>query len=289
MTQDGLSAAPRRFTVGGVVNAALPVFRRNFWHFFAIAVVVGLPLFVLSFVFAATYAMPASGGRLGMGQEETGAKILSVLLVFVAIVTYFVIQSAISFGTLMDLRGQRAGVRQCISRGVAFLPRLLVNSLVLLLVIFVAAVVAMMFVIAWLMSLGNATTEGDAYWISLMVGLGLGALVVFLLCLWWVFVTAMVAENLGPIASFGRSRRLTKGHRWGILGILIVVILANFLCSLVIGELLLAGAVATATLLNVVVALIFTVLSAVLSAVGYYALRAEKENFGLADLARVFD
>ena len=49
------------------------------------------------------------------------------------------------------------------------------------------------------------------------------------------------------------------------------------------------GAVATATLLNVVAALAFSALSSVLTAVGYYALRAEKEGFGLADLARVFD
>jgi hypothetical protein len=118
---------------------------------------------------------------------------------------------------------------------------------------------------------------------------GMLVLAMFWFVSWWVFVPVMVVENAGAIAGFGRSRRLTKGHRWEIFGIVVLVFVANAACSYVVGTIGRSGVVATAALLNVVLVLAFATLSSVLNAVGYYALRAEKERFGLGDLARIFE
>jgi hypothetical protein len=41
--------------------------------------------------------------------------------------------------------------------------------------------------------------------------------------MWMVALPACVVEGLGPIKSLGRSANLTKGHRWKILGIFLVL------------------------------------------------------------------
>jgi hypothetical protein len=40
---------------------------------------------------------------------------------------------------------------------------------------------------------------------------------------WSIALPACVIEGLGPVDSLGRSARLTKGHRWKIFGIVILV------------------------------------------------------------------
>jgi hypothetical protein len=290
MTQ-GLEA-PSRFSVGGVVGASLALLRRNFWQFFAVAVVAGLPLLALSFLFA-MFGAPVPRGP-GAGPPFAAPAPLQTLfslgLGFLAILTYFVIQAAINFGALQELRGARPAVGACIARGIAVLPRVFVAALLLFLAMFALSFVALAVFYGLGMAAGAASTQGSGLGIvSLVAVIGVFALAMWVFVSWWVFVPAIVTENAGPMACFGRSRRLTKGHRWGILGIVLLVFVTNLASSLVIGMIGQAGAVATAALLNVVVALAFSALSSVLTAVGYYALRAEKEGFGLADLARVFD
>jgi len=214
--------------------------------------------------------------------------VLSAITGFVGVLTYFVIQSAINYGALQDLRGKAPAVAPCISRGLAVLPRVFVASLFLSLAMFALTFVAVLVVYGIAMAIAATTGRGvtiGAVWVAAVFGVS----ALFLFVTWWVFVPSIVVENAGPAACFRRSRLLTKGHRWGILGIVMVVFVANFGCSVVIAFIGHSGAIATAALLNVVVALAFTAFSSVLTAVGYYALRAEKEGFDLADLAPIFD
>lgn len=46
---------------------------------------------------------------------------------------------------------------------------------------------------------------------------------IMLAVMWSVAAPAMVAERIGVFASFGRSRRLTKGARWRIVGLCVLV------------------------------------------------------------------
>jgi hypothetical protein len=289
MTQQGFEGAPRRFSVGGVVGAALPLLRRNFWHFFAIAFVLGIPLMVLIVLFAqfASGAHPPAAPFTPPGTAET---VFSAAVGFVFVLTYFAIQSAINVGTLLDLRGQRPTVGHCIARGLGVLPRVFVAALLLFVGLFALTFVAVLAAYGIALAIGTSTGQMVSMnAVSAAAVLGVILLGMALFLRWWVFVPAIVVENVGSIAAFRRSATLTKGHRWGILGIVLLVFITNLACSMVIGTIAEFGAIATAALLNVVLTLAFFALSSVLVAVGYYVLRAEKEGFGLADLAQVFD
>ena len=47
---------------------------------------------------------------------------------------------------------------------------------------------------------------------------------IILLLMWWVYIPAIVVEGKGIIGAFGRSRELTRGRRWHILGLAVIVL-----------------------------------------------------------------
>jgi hypothetical protein len=125
-------------------------------------------------------------------------------------------------------------------------------------------------------------------------GITVGSLLVMAIALTivvlvWVFVPASVVERAGPIACFRRSLALTKGRRWPIFGIVLILLIANVAASAITKLLILNGAPLGGAVLNILVALFFMALSAVLSAVGYFYLRAEKEGVAVEDVVKVFD
>jgi ACR3 family arsenite efflux pump ArsB len=113
------------------------------------------------------------------------------------------------------------------------------------------------------------------------------ALTIFTLA--WVFVPAIVIERAGPIGGFKRSLALTKGRRWPVLGIILILAIANGLTSVLTWSLMAEAAPIGGAVLNALATLFFVVLAAVLSAVGYFHLRAEKEGRALDAVVRSFD
>lgn len=76
----------------------------------------------------------------------------------------------------------------------------------------------------------------------ILMGLGvmLGSLLlvipgVMLFLRWSVAVPALVVERAGILGSLGRSRDLTRGHRWAVLGFLLVTGLLNLVAFAVFG------------------------------------------------------
>lgn len=67
---------------------------------------------------------------------------------------------------------------------------------------------------------------------------------VILFLMWSVATPALVTERTGIFAAFGRSRFLTKGARWKILGLLIVIWIVLFMASGVVGAITVAFGVA---------------------------------------------
>jgi hypothetical protein len=107
--------------------------------------------------------------------------------------------------------------------------------------------------------------------------------------MWFVGVAACVVERLGPWASLRRSRELTKGYRWKLFGLTLLVLVAG-LSSSGIASLLtaLAGPVAGLT-----GQLIWTGISAaftgIVISVTYYDLRVIKEGIDIDQITAVFD
>jgi hypothetical protein len=116
----------------------------------------------------------------------------------------------------------------------------------------------------------------------------------------WVLVAPIAILEPG-VDVWGRSIALTRGHRWGLFGILVVfhggmlVVLAavgaatGFMGGLVLGS---TQAVEDSLLLTAVTALpapLFVSFRSVLEVVLYEQLRAEKEGVDVTQLAAVFE
>ena len=108
-------------------------------------------------------------------------------------------------------------------------------------------------------------------------------------CAWYVAVVATVAEGTPVGAAFSRSAALTRGNRWVVLLILIVVAVGSGMLGGVIGAIgaLFLPLVAQAILVTVVSAAV-AALGAVIQGVTYYELRVLKEGLAADDLAVVF-
>ncbi|MER9768691.1 hypothetical protein NKJ09_21800 [Mesorhizobium sp. M0189] len=131
--------------------------------------------------------------------------------------------------------------------------------------------------------------------IGLLVGLGAGlasiALLVPGIILWlgWcVAVPVLIQERLGVFGSMSRSRVLTKGNRWPLFGLfLILMVIAMVIQWVMLAVIVMFGGI----IADVAAALVSTVLSMVLSvatAVSYVELRQVKEGTSVEELSQIF-
>ncbi|HEY6254878.1 MAG TPA: hypothetical protein VIY51_03705 [Xanthobacteraceae bacterium] len=146
---------------------------------------------------------------------------------------------------------------------------------------------------------------GIAIIVPVLVGLASMLLLfpgLMLYTMWFVATPVCVVEQLGPLASMGRSRELTKGHRWKIFGMLLLLLLPAIVVGGIVGAILVssAGAVGllslsaamTSTLaqiLNLIWSAIWTAFFAILIVVTYHDLRVAKEGIDTDQIAAVFE
>ena len=133
---------------------------------------------------------------------------------------------------------------------------------------------------------------GVAFLTTLLVGLA-GLLLIIpgliLFKAWYVAIPACVVERLGPWTSLQRSAALTKGNRWKVARLIIVLAVITG-----IGEGLVAAVTAEAGMtIGLVANLIWSALvrafSAILGVVIYHDLRVAKEGVDTDQIAAVFD
>src|SRR5205823_4331074 len=181
---------------------------------------------------------------------------VGIFLVFV--IAANLLTAAVSYGVFQDLRGQRAGFGGCLARGVASILPVMVASLLF----------------------------------SLLVGLASLLLVVPGVTVWltcWLYIPVIVVEKRGIAESLKRSAFLTRGRRWRMFGLWLVVIIASQLSTTVLEK------VSTAVIGDWGAVIVYvwysatTAFTAVMTAVSYYYLRADKEGIAIDDIAAVFD
>jgi hypothetical protein len=134
---------------------------------------------------------------------------------------------------------------------------------------------------------------GLALGMGFFVGIGLLMLIVpgvVLLIMWTVATPACVVERLGVGASMARSSDLTRGHRWQIFGMLILV---GFVESIAGAGVKAALGVAGSAGLVIAGTLLWNGLSgafsAILAVATYHDLRVAKEGVDTGRIAAVFD
>jgi uncharacterized membrane protein len=205
--------------------------------------------------------------QLGGDAETVGGAVRSFVAAIVGVILEFVGQAVILYGAFQAMRGRPVIIGDAVRRGFSrFLSIVGVSILV---------------------SLG------------VFVGLILFIIPGIILALRWsVALPACVVENLGPIAAMRRSADLTKGHRWQIFGLFVLIIVVAVIAFAVIGALVGMGLLAAPetlgrlVLLGIVTVIITAIVTAyfnVVAAMIYHDLRVAKEGVGTEEIAAVFD
>jgi hypothetical protein len=215
-----------------------------------------LVFFVVTTVAALPNVLITQGTAADIAAASAGMLIIGGL---VTIILEMLSQAIVLYGAFQDMRGRPVNLGE--SLGVAF-GRLL-------------------------------PIIGVAICISIGVGLGLVLLIVpglILMTMWFVATPVCVVEQKGPLASMGRSSELTKGHRWKIFGMVVLVLIVGGVASAIIqGVLTLTGS----TVLVIVGTLIWNgvwgAFYAIFVVVTYHDLRVAKEGVDVHQIAAVFD
>jgi hypothetical protein len=245
------------FGVGNVLSQGWDVLSKNLAPFTIIALVVTSPSFLYQLVNGiaplATNATTTDGtfyvGRTVVGWGAFVALLIEMVLRQVAV-------GAISYGVFQEMRGQRADFADCLRRAGAL--------------IFVVTGVAIVSVIARVL----------ATLLLIIPGLIVATML-------WVAIPVAVVERPGVLGSLSRSAVLTKGNRWGVFGIMLLISIGTIVASYLVEQI--AGAAAPGAFVAWIVAAAITAYVASVTAVGYCSLRFAKEGVGIDEIAKVFD
>jgi hypothetical protein len=253
MTDTALSArfAEGDFRVGRILSRTSSVLSRNFLPFFIVTAIANLPGALL---------IKISTDPANLTPE---AAFGSLGLIFVGLILTVVLnvlcQAIVLYGAFQDMRGRPVNLVESLQVGFArFFP-----------------IIGLAIVAYFLITLAS----------MLLIVPGL-----ILLTMWFVATPACVVERLGPIRSMRRSSQLTKGHRWKVFGlILLVAVLGSIIIGVInLGFELMAGPIG-ALIAGVVLNGIWGAFYAIAVVVTYHDLRVAKEGINIEQIAAVFD
>ncbi|GLH75780.1 hypothetical protein SSBR45G_06880 [Bradyrhizobium sp. SSBR45G] len=130
--------------------------------------------------------------------------------------------------------------------------------------------------------------------VALLSALGIGLASLFFLipgamvyCALYVAVPACVIEKAAVFDSINRSSDLTKGYRWQIFGLILLVSVVSLIVLILFGWF--GGITLWGGLLYFAWQVVTTAFGAVLAAVVYHDLRVAKEGIDVDSLALIFD
>ena len=239
------------FVVGRVLNRTFSVLTRNFLTFFTVTAVASLPSVLLSQ--SSKFSATASPEEIlsGLG--------LLFLGIFLALILYTLSQAVVLYGAFQDMRGHPVSLTESLQVGLRrFFP-------------IIGVAICMAFVLIF------------AFLLFIVPGL-------ILMTAWFVATPACVVERLGPIRSMGRSRQLTKGHRWKIFGLMLLLFLISGIISPTLAVALSAMGGETLVMIgNLIWSGIWGAFYAIAAVVAYHDLRAAKEGIDIEQIAAVFD
>ncbi|MEW6631487.1 MAG: hypothetical protein AB1440_11505 [Pseudomonadota bacterium] len=276
-----------RFRIGRVFSNTFSVIGRSLGP---IAVIVGLfstlPALVYNYWnFTRLAGMPAGGVAAMERSAMASYGIISLIAALVIFMLAFLAQAALVRATVEDLNGKRPAVGDCIQIALrSFLPALGIGVVVFLAMVvagFVMVMIASLIpFIGWL--IGLAMLIAAAIWVLSIS----------------VAIPVVVQERDGVFGSISRSRALTKGSRWSIFGLFLIIGLIaaviqggfSLLFGLVVASAggISATGVAVGAIGSSLVSTIFSTVVSVAIAVTYVELRQVKEGASVDELAEIF-
>ncbi len=254
------------FRIGRILARSFNILVRNIVPFAILAgLLIGVEFVAEKLITAAEdFLVPDTAQRADDGTvpfEELGvtggllAVALTILLLVISLLFYFLAQAVVIFGTLQDLRGQRANVLDCIKGGLKpVVPIVLIGvlSTIIISLGFILIIPGIIFAVG--------------YYVVIPVG---------------------VIERPGVGASLVRSRELVRGHGWRVFGLLIIITLITQFGLTVDGLFGLGNEIWG--ILGTVRDVLGTAFAAITSAVAYHDLRILKDGANVDEIAAVFD
>ncbi|RWM16867.1 MAG: hypothetical protein EOR72_09245 [Mesorhizobium sp.] len=249
---------PGRFEIGRVFSNTFGVIGRNIELCVGLAALfAGLPTLIIRMSTQSQINAMLEPGAMPDPSAAFRNSSVTIIAGLISFVCTLLLQSALVRATIEDLNGKRPSFGDCIQIAIRFLlPTLAIGILV-----------------------------------GLGAGIGLMLLIVPGIILWlgWsMSVPVLIQERRGVFGSMSRSRALTKGSRWSLFGLfLILIIIAMIIQWGILLVLVLFGGI----IAEIGAALVQTVVSMVLSiatAVSYVELRQAKEGASIDELAEIF-
>jgi hypothetical protein len=256
---------PAAFRIGRVFGDTFSVLGRNFGLCVGLAAIFsGVPTFFYQLWAGNQIDAAILSAETGATPPPAfdGASVFGGLIAFVIyMVLAAILQAALVRATIEDLNGQQPTFGDALSRGIAVLLPIIGLS--------------------FLMYLGI----GIGFMLLFIPG-------IYLAIRWSAAVPVLVHEQLGVLGSMKRSSELTKGSRWRIFGLFIIMVIAIWILQVALGLLALAVTPVVGTVIaTALVALLSAVTSVILSiavAVAYVELRYVKEGTDVKELAEIF-
>jgi hypothetical protein len=219
--------------------------------------------FLMFFVVTAVAGLPrvllvdGAGAGIAAGTGAAVGKLLGGI--FLSTLLGTLAQAILLYGAFQDMRGRPVNLADCLRIGLGrFFP---------------------------IIGLAICMSVGIMVGFMLLIVPG-----VILAVMWFVSTPACVVEQLGPLASMARSSELTKGHRWKIFGMLLLVLIGAGIVGAIIGAALgLTGSRVLVTLGTLVWTGIWGAFYAIFVVVTYHDLRVAKEGTDVHQIAAVFD
>jgi hypothetical protein len=182
---------------------------------FGIAFLFGaLPqqLYASFFQAAVQASLIASTGTFG---SVLATVLASIGAIVISLACSMLVQGALVRTTMAYAEGQQASIGQSIATGVSMILPLLALTVLMVL--------------------------GLVVGFTLLIVPG-----IILAIMWSVAVPALVAERTGVFAAFARSRFLTKGQRWKIFGLLLLLAVISWIISGIVGVIMVTSGGMTA-------------------------------------------
>jgi hypothetical protein len=263
MTNALVAPGESQFSIARSLSMTFGVLGRNFVPMMLIAVIVTAIQGAIEYVL--------SGGDV-TGGEGSGNSFLNII-------SYGFITAPVTYATFQDLRGTRIGVSEMMSGGFKKIGRVMGAA-------FAVGIVAVVAVLPAVFLYFASAFAGVA------AGLAAAVFLLYIFVIWFALVPVQVMEDSKFFAGFGRAADLSRGRRWGILGLLLVYLVIIVAVSVVVFGIVAVVAV-TAPIVGLILMIpflaLYSAIGAIMPAVVYYLLRTEKEGVGIDEIAKVFD
>jgi len=240
------------FRVGRILNRTTSVLSRHLPMFFLVSAVAQLPPLLILKAAAMPEGM-TSGHSLGRVLAMIGIGIVLTLVLSV------LSQAILLYGAFQDMRGRQVSLVESLEVGLRrFLP--IVGLAIAMTVLVMLAAILLV----------------------------VPAMILF--TMWFVAAPVCVVEQLGPSNSMRRSTQLTKGHRWKIFGLGLLLLLISVVADHAITASLTAiGGEWLAMAGQVIWTGIWGAFYAVAAVVTYHDLRVAKEGVDIHQITAVFE